>query len=164
MVGTYAGDVREILGSWLDGPRAALTHARERGVNERPEWRGQRLGLPQSGAGAAAGTGRRALAFLLDIVFAALIAAIFTAPDLPRDWSLLSWAVITVVPVSFVGATPGMMMLRIWVARVDGSRTVGPLRAVLRCALTAVIVPAVIWNYDNRSWHDRLSGTVVLQR
>ncbi|WP_433871967.1 hypothetical protein [Saccharopolyspora sp. CA-218241] len=55
-------------------------------------------------------------------------------------------------------------MTRIWVARVDGRSMVGPVRAVLRCALTLVIIPAVVWNFDGRSWHDRWTGTIVLQR
>ncbi|PRW64971.1 hypothetical protein CEP50_00025 [Actinopolyspora mortivallis] len=109
-------------------------------------------------------TGRRAVGFLLDIVLAALVAGLFTAPDLPGNWSLLSWALITVLPVAFFGFTPGMAVAGIWVARVDGSSLVGLPRALLRCVLTAVLVPAVLWNTDGRSWHDRLSGTVVLRR
>jgi hypothetical protein len=27
-----------------------------------------------------------------------------------------------------------------------------------------VIIPAVVWNRDGRSWHDRATGTVVLRR
>ena len=38
------------------------------------------------------------------------------------------------------------------------------LRAILRCVLTALVIPAVVWNFDGRSWHDRWSGTVVLRR
>ncbi|SDK41429.1 RDD family protein [Actinopolyspora mzabensis] len=148
-----------ILGSWLSGP-ASVRESRE------PEqhWRGERLGLPEQGSGSVAPTGRRALGFLVDIVLAALVAGLFTAPELPGNWSLVSWALITVLPVAFFGFTPGMAVTGIWVARVDATQTVGLPRALLRCVLTAVIVPAVLWNLDGRSWHDRLSGTVVLRR
>ncbi|WP_170837406.1 RDD family protein [Actinopolyspora xinjiangensis] len=148
-----------ILGSWLSGPAAV----RESGEPEQ-RWRGERLGLPEQGSGAVAPTGRRALGFLVDIVLAALVAGLFTAPELPGNWSLLSWTLITVLPVAFFGFTPGMAVARVWVARVDGTPAVGLPRALLRCVLTAVIVPAVLWNMDGRSWHDRLSGTVVLRR
>jgi uncharacterized RDD family membrane protein YckC len=153
-----------VIGSWLDGPRAAFNHARDQAEEEQPRWRGERLGLPESGPGSAAPTGRRGLAFLIDIALAAIITAPFTAPNFPGDWSLLTWFLITAVPVSVFGFTPGMALLRIWVARMDGAVMVGPLRAVLRCALTLLIIPAVVWNLDGRAWHDRLTGTVVLRR
>lgn len=148
------------MGSWLDGPGAA----RDKDDSERPRWRGERLGLPQSGPGAAAPTGRRALAFFIDIALGFLVALLFTAPELPMNWSLPAWFVITVVPVSLFGFTPGMAVARIWVARLDGSVMVGPVRALVRGLLTALLVPAVLWNLDGRSWHDRLTGTVVLRR
>ncbi len=148
-----------MIGSWLSGPRAA----REQDDADRPRWRGEWLGLPESGSGSAAPTGKRALAFLLDLGLAMLVAGLFTG-GLPQNWSLLAWFLITVVPVSLFGATPGMVMLKIWVARLDGKAMVGVPRAVARCALTFVIIPAVLWNLDGRSWHDRLTGTVVVRR
>jgi len=147
----------------MSGPAAA----RERAAAEadgRPDWRGQRLGLPASGTGSAAPPGRRALGFLVDVVGAALVAGLFTYPDVPQEWSWLAWLLITVVPVAFFGFTPGMALAGIWVARLDGTVLVGVPRAVVRCALTALLVPAMVWDQDGRSWHDRLSGTVVLRR
>lgn len=146
------------MGSWLDGPRAARDDA------DLPRWRGERLGLPESGPGSAAPTGRRALAFFIDIGLGSLVASLFTAPELPMNWSLLAWFVITVTPVSLFGFTPGMAVTKIWVARMDGQTMVGPLRAVARAVLTVLLIPAVLWNLDGRSWHDRLTGTVVLRR
>ncbi|GAB3281659.1 RDD family protein [Parasphingorhabdus pacifica] len=146
------------MGSWLDGPRAAREDA------DLPRWRGERLGLPESGTGSVAPTGRRALAFFIDIVLGFLVAGLFTAPDLPMNWSLAAWFVITVIPVSLFGVTPGMAMVGIWVARVDGQTMVGPVRAIGRAVLTVLLIPAVLWNLDGRSWHDRLTGTVVVRR
>ncbi len=157
-------DVRNVLGSWLDGPKSAMNQAREQAGENRPAFRGEKLGLPESGPGSAAPLRKRLLAFVVDLVLAALITAAFTAPAYPGDWSLVTWLVITVVPVSFFGATPGMALTKIWVARVDAPKMVGPLRAVLRGLLTVFIIPAVIWNFDGRSWHDRISGTIVLRR
>jgi uncharacterized RDD family membrane protein YckC len=110
-----------------------------------------------------AGTGRRALALFIDLLLAALVAGLFTAPRLPGDWSVLSWAVITVVGTALFGFTPGMAVLGIRVARVDGSALIGVPRAVLRTALIFVIVPAVIWDTDTRGLHDKATGTVVVR-
>lgn len=153
-----------MIGSWLSGPSAALSGAGDEPGDDRPQWRGQRLGLPESGTGSAAPPGRRAVGFAVDVVLSALIAGMFTYPQLPQGWSWVVWFVITVLPVSVFGFTPGMAVARVWVARVDGTALVGVPRALLRCALTALLVPAVLWNLDGRSWHDRLSGTVVLRR
>jgi uncharacterized RDD family membrane protein YckC len=122
------------------------------------------LGLPENGAGSVAATGRRVLALLIDFVLAALVAGLFTAPRLPGNWSVLSWAVISIVGTALFGFTPGMAALRIRVARVDGSALIGVPRAVLRTALIFLIVPAVIWDADTRGLHDKATGTVVLRR
>jgi uncharacterized RDD family membrane protein YckC len=143
----------------LSGPRAA----RQQDDSDLPRWRGERFGLPASGAGSAAPTGRRALGFFIDILLAALVAALFTG-GIPGNWSLVAWLIITVVPVSFFGFTPGMAVARIWVARLDGAVMVGVPRALVRCVLTFLVIPAVLWNLDGRAWHDRLTGTVVLRR
>jgi hypothetical protein len=157
----YAGEVKWI-GSWLSGPRAALEPTE--GDDDRPqEWRGQRLGLPRGGPGSVASPGSRAAAFVIDAVLAALVAGLFTAPELPQNWSLLSWFLITVVAVSFFGFTPGMGALGIRVVRMDGAAMVGPLRAVPRTILTGLIIPAVVVNDDGRGLHDRAVGTIVVR-
>jgi uncharacterized RDD family membrane protein YckC len=78
-------------------------------------------------------------------------------------WAMLVWFVITVGAVSFFGFTAGMAALGIRVARLDGATMVGPLRAIPRTLLTAVIIPAAIWDADGRGMHDKAVGTVVLR-
>lgn len=126
-------------------------------------WPGESLGLPEQGPGSVAPLGARALAFVIDIVLAALVAGLFTAPELPRNWSLLSWFVMTAGMVAFFGFTPGMAVLGIRVARVDGASMVGVIRAVPRTVLTGLVLPAVAVNADGRGWHDRAFGTVVVR-
>ena len=127
------------------------------------KWRGERLGLPEAGPGSVASFGSRVLALLIDGVLAALIAFAFTAPRWPQNWSLVPWFVITVATVSFIGCTPGMWLLGIRVARLDGATMVGPIRAIPRTIMVAVIIPAVIFDADGRGLHDRAVGTVVLR-
>lgn len=110
------------------------------------------------------------MALLADLVFASLLTMIFTSPDYSdltamqqhNLWSLVAWSVITVVPVTFSGFTPGMGVVGVRVARLDGAAVVGLWRAVLRCALTFFVLPAAVRNADNRGWHDRLTNTVVV--
>ncbi len=118
-----------------------------------------------------AGTGIRFLALLIDLVLASLVTSVFYRPEFgdPETmrafnyWALLVWFVVTSVGVSLGGFTPAMALLGMRVMRMDGSTVVGPLRAVPRTALIALIIPAAIWDKDGRGLHDKLLGTVVLR-
>lgn len=141
------------------------------GSKEPPRWRGERLGLPESGVGSVARGGSRVLALLVDLVLASLVTSLFFRPDFQDPavmqtfnlWSIVVWAVITVIPVAFFGFTPGMAATGIRVGRLDGASMPGLWRAVVRSALTFLIIPAAVRNLDGRSWLDRLTATVVIR-
>ncbi|NKQ59320.1 RDD family protein [Amycolatopsis sp. K13G38] len=127
--------------------------------------------MPEGGVGSVARGGSRLLGFLIDLVFASLVTSLFFRPNLQDTalmqtynlWSAAVWAVLTVLPVAFFGYTPGMAVLGIRVARLDGATMTGLWRALVRAALTVVILPAVIRNADGRSWLDRITETVVIR-
>ncbi len=123
---------------------------------------GQGLGLPATGVGSVASTGRRAAAFAIDIVLSALAAWAFTAPEPPKNVSLLVWAVMTVLTVGLFGITPGQAMLGIRVVPMSGGNFVG-LWAIPRTLLVFLIVPPLLQNSDGRGLHDRLCRTIVLR-
>lgn len=147
----------------MSGPRAAAGPGDSRPGAGGQKWRGERLGLPESGPGSVASLNQRALGFAIDAILAGGVAGLFTYPHLPQNWSLLSWFLITVVGVAFFGATPGHMAVGARVARVDGQRMVGLPLAVLRTALLGLVIPAVIWNADARGLHDRAARVIVLR-
>jgi uncharacterized RDD family membrane protein YckC len=134
-------------------------------------WPGQKFGLPESGVGSAASGGARLLGLVVDLVIAALVTAVFLRPSLQDPvamqnfnlWSGGVWAAISVVSAGLFGFTPGMGVVGVRVARLDGGALVGPLRALVRAALTFVIIPAAVRNADGRSGLDRLTGTVVIR-
>jgi uncharacterized RDD family membrane protein YckC len=154
-------------GSWLSGPSAAHDPA-ERTTQA---WPGERLGLPKEGPGAAASRGARLAALFIDFVIAALVTSLFVRMDIQQPevmghfnrWAIAVWFLISVGAISLFGFTAGMAALGIRAVRLDGSPMVGPLRAILRAALTAIIIPAAIWDADNRGLHDKAAGTIVLR-
>ena len=157
------------FGTWLAGGTAAAQSGTNAAKPDDEDARhpGQRYGLPATGVGSVAALWRRLLAFVIDCVFAALITSLFVHPDLAHPqttnyWSVLTWFLITVIGIGFFAATPGMTLLRIRVARVDGADYVWPLRAAVRAVLVAFVVPAVIWDLDRRGLHDKVAGTIVL--
>jgi uncharacterized RDD family membrane protein YckC len=142
-------------GTWLSGLGAA-------GIDTRPPGghRGARLGLPEDGPGSVATFGRRAAAYVLDAVIAALVAGAFVQP--PELWSFVPLAVAYVLLVPLVGQTPGMRLLKLRLVTVAG----GPLslpRAVLRFVLLSLLLPAVISDPDGRGLHDKAAGSVVVR-
>ena len=127
--------------------------------------RGASLGLPDSGPGSLESFGTRVIAYFVDALIAAVTAALFTAPSLPGNWSLLSFGLIYVVSLIAFGQTPGMRLLGLRLAHPREGQRLAAWRAVVRTALLMLLVPALVVDADGRGLHDRLTGTaVVLER
>jgi uncharacterized RDD family membrane protein YckC len=156
--------VSKTTGSWLSG-----------GIGEAgddpQEWPGERLGLPKDGPGSIATRGVRLLALLIDFILMALVASLFVEfdvnnPEVMRQFQFVAslvWFVITSVMISLFGFTAGKALLGLRVVRLDGKPMVGPLRAVPRTLLTALLLPAAIGDADSRGLHDKATGTVVVR-
>ena len=125
--------------------------------------RGAALGLPAEGPGSLASFGQRSLAFVVDALAAALIAGLVTAPELPRNWSLLSFGLITVVFLLLTGQTPGMRVLGLRLAHPRPQGRVAVWRAVVRTGLLMLLLPALVVDSDGRGLHDRLTDTAVVR-
>ena len=128
---------------------------------------GERFGAAATGRGAAAGFGRRLAALTLDWLLGYLIAGLFAGPDALASpnfsWTVMGvWFVLTAVAVAAFGITPGMAVLGIRVAPLR-SNLVGVPRAVLRTALLALVLPALVRDADGRGWHDRAADTIVVR-
>jgi uncharacterized RDD family membrane protein YckC len=124
--------------------------------------RGASLGLPGDGPGSLAPFGTRVLAFLVDAFLSAVLAAFFTAPDLPGNWSLLSFAVVYVVFLVAIGQTPGMKVTGLRLAHPRPAARLAPWRAVVRTGLLMLLVPALVVDADGRGLHDRVTDTAVV--
>ena len=140
-------------GSWLSGVPSASTQ-------DPPRWRGERLGLPASGPGSAAGFGRRLGAITIDWLPCSVLAQAFTSN--PGLSALVLFALLTVVSVSAVGCTPGHAAVGLRVAMLDGSRA-GFGSAVIRTVLICLVIPPLLTDVNGRGLHDRAAGTVVLR-
>ena len=152
-------------GTWLSGLAAA-------GVDTRPDggWRGRRWGLPPEGPGAVATTGSRVAAFVLDVVFSALIGALVrqvldgrTTTDLGLA-DEVAFAVQVLLLTALTGQSLGKRVLGIRVVRLaeqDGPP--GFLPAAIRTALVMLVLPAVFMDRDGRGLHDKAAGTLVVR-
>jgi uncharacterized RDD family membrane protein YckC len=134
-------------------------------------YRGEKIGLPQTGRGSLAPTGPRLLAFVVDTIASGLVAALFVhhksggsfADRLPGSWSLIPFAVDYVLGVLVAGRTLGMYLTGLRVVRVSQDVAIDPLRIIARTALLCLFVPALIFDRDGRGMHDRLTDTAVVR-
>ncbi|GAB3666148.1 RDD family protein [Actinocorallia lasiicapitis] len=145
-------------GTWLSGARAAGADL---------GYPGQQLGLPERGKGSVASYARRLVALLIDWFLSMLIASALASSF---DWSngtrskitLLIFVVQATVLIAFAGTTLGKRIAGLHVARLDGQR-VGLPWSLARALLTALVVPALLWDRDHRGLHDRATNTIVLE-
>lgn len=133
------------------------------GAGSSPPQRGASLGLPAGGPGSLASFGSRIGAFLVDAAVSFGLAAVFTAPQLPRNWVLVPFGLVTVLSLVAVGQTPGMRLLGLRLAHPREGARLALWRAVVRTALLMLLVPALVVDADGRGLHDRLTGTAVLR-
>ncbi|GAA3021743.1 RDD family protein [Microbacterium dextranolyticum] len=132
---------------------------------------GERLGLPASGSGSIARPGRRIAALAIDYVASTIVAMAFFGYNqfaLPSEAGatqfapMLVFAAVNVLFLPTLGGTPGHRLLGLRLHLVGGG-WVGPWRPIVRTVLLCIVIPAVVWDADQRGLHDKAAGTVLLR-
>ncbi|GAB3599362.1 RDD family protein [Microbacterium tumbae] len=132
---------------------------------------GERLGLPETGAGSIGRVGRRVAALAIDYLAATIIATGFLGYEqfaLPTEAGfaqftpLIVFAVLQILFIPTVGGSPGHRIVGLRVVSARGGWA-GLWRPIVRTLLLVVVIPAVIWDADQRGLHDKLAGTVLLR-
>ncbi|MFF0816972.1 RDD family protein [Rhodococcus sp. NPDC003318] len=151
-----------MTGSWLSGPSAALPLD-----DDGTKYRGERIGLPETGPGSLVGSGRRLGALMLDWLMAGGVSILILGGDaLDSRLSsviLMVWFVVGVVTVTLFSFTPGQYIVGLQVARIDKPVGVGIVRALARQVLLVFMVPPLITDTDGRGMHDRATGTALVR-
>lgn len=121
---------------------------------------GERLGFPRVGSGSIARPGRRVAALAIDWACAVLVSIAFFAYD-----ALATTVIFAIVQIAFLptlGGSPGHRLLGMRLQLVGGG-WVGLWRPIVRTVLLCLVIPAVIWDADQRGLHDKAAGTVLLR-
>lgn len=125
------------------------------------QWPGERLGFNREGHGSIARPGRRIAALLIDF---AVCYVVYLAFFFGNDWaSLVIFVIEQIVLLVTLGGGIGHLLLGLRLVRLNGGYA-GWWRPILRTVLLVVIIPAVIWDSDQRGLHDVFSGTVLVKR
>lgn len=125
---------------------------------------GERLGLPASGVGSVARAGPRVLAFVVDSVVANVVVLVALGSQGPGGlYVLAAFAALIWLGTALVAGSIGHQVAGLAVMRVDRS-PVGWWRALIRTLLACLLIPAAIWDRDQRGLHDMAAQTVLVQR
>ncbi|WP_460720707.1 RDD family protein [Microbacterium aureliae] len=115
--------------------------------------------MPREGAGSLARVGRRVAALFLDYGAAYLLSGFF-------GWDALAiltiFAIIQIVFIPTLQGSPGHRLFGMRLVRLDGAWT-GLWRPILRTLLLILVIPALIWDADQRGLHDKAAGTVLIR-
>lgn len=132
---------------------------------------GERLGLPRTGSGSVARVGRRIGALLIDYTAATIIATAFlgfnqfalpSEAGLTQFTPLVVFALLQILFIPTAGGSPGHRILGMRLVSLDGG-WVGLWRPIVRTLLLIVVIPAVIWDEDQRGLHDKAVRTVLVR-
>ena len=123
--------------------------------------------MPERGPGSLASLGRRLVALLVDwlvcnVIAAGLLHYRLGESGLGSFKPLAVFVLMNVLLVGTLGSTIGHRLLGLRVVRLDGA-SAGPLFAVVRTVLLALVIPAAIWDRDTRGFHDKIAGTVLVR-
>lgn len=128
------------------------------------EWPGERLGLPESGPRSVTRIGRRIVAVLVDWGIAMLIALLLA----PYDSGAYSWAtylifvLMQILLIPTLGGSIGHLLMGSRVVPLSGG-WIGPWRPVARTLMLALVIPVLVWDSDQRGFHDKIAGTVLVR-
>ncbi|MEO7374182.1 MAG: RDD family protein [Terrimesophilobacter sp.] len=123
-------------------------------------WPGERLGLPESGRRSIGRLGRRAVALAIDWGLSVLVSVAFFDYS---PWATLDvYAVTQIVFLATAGGSIGHLVTGMRVVPRSGG-WIGLWRPIVRTVLICLVIPAVIWDKDQRGVHDRVAGTVLIR-
>ncbi len=130
-------------------------------TGETSRWPGERLGLPETGPRSVARIGRRLAALAIDWAASALVSFAFF--DYDGFATLALFAATQIVFLALLNGSVGHIILGMRVVPLSGG-WVGLWRPVVRTLLICLVIPAVIWDTDQRGLHDKIAGTVLVRR
>ncbi|MHA3725172.1 RDD family protein [Leucobacter sp. HY1910] len=130
---------------------------------EPSEWPGERLGLPESGERSVARLGRRVVAIIIDWAIAAVPVYLFLGGYYAQWWwQPLIFAVMQIVLIPTIGGSIGHRIMGLRVLPIAGG-WIGPWRPVVRTVLLCLAIPVLVWDSDQRGFHDKIAGTILLR-
>lgn len=86
----------------------------------------------------------------------------------PFDSSVNTWATylaflaMQIIFIPTIGGSIGHRLLRMRVVSLAGG-WIGPWRPIVRTLLLGIVIPLLVWDSDQRAFHDKIAGTVLIR-
>ncbi|GAB3126109.1 RDD family protein [Glaciibacter psychrotolerans] len=116
--------------------------------------------MPQTGPRSVGRLGRRLAAVAIDWALATAASALFFNYDTLAISLIFVGMQIVFIPT--LGGSIGQRMLGMRVVALAGG-WVGLWRPIVRSILLGIVVPALVWDSDQRGFHDKIAGTVLIR-
>jgi uncharacterized RDD family membrane protein YckC len=126
------------------------------------EWPGKRLGLPANGPRSIGRLGRRLAALAIDWLVASGVTVLFFGVEAQLQ-TVGIFAVLQIVFISTLSGSIGHLIVGLRVVPLD-PRWIGIVKPIVRTLLLSIVIPAVIWDTDQRGLHDKIAGTILVRR
>lgn len=139
------------------------------------QYRGNRLGLPESGAGSVPGVSRRLVGLVLDWMLAVMVAwavygvglvgaGLTTQQEIVpvvSNTALLVFALMNILLLTLFGTTVGRRLVGVGITATGERSWPWFVSMTVRTLLLCLVIPAVIYDRDTRGLHDRAAGTIA---
>jgi uncharacterized RDD family membrane protein YckC len=122
--------------------------------------------LPAAGPHSVARVGRRVLALIIDWAIAVAITCVvfgYTLLDYDGFRVLMIFVGLQIVLTITMGGSIGYRLLGLRLITITGG-WVGFWRPIVRALLLGIVLPALVWDSDQRGFHDKIAGTVLIRR
>ncbi len=131
---------------------------------------GERLGLPETGTRSVGRIGRRIAAIAIDWAIAVGATMLVSGRDYfsltsapSGQFGILGvFVILQVVSIMVIGGSLGHRLCGMHLVTVRGTHP-GLWRPIVRSLLLAIVLPAIVWDSDQRGFHDKISGTMLLR-
>lgn len=130
---------------------------------EPSKWPGERLGLPERGPRSVGRIGRRFVAIIIDWAIASVLTLLVPAEGSGAAFVTLGiFAVMQMLFIPTLGGSIGHRILGLRVVPISGG-WVGWWRPIVRTVLILLVIPLLVWDSDQRGFHDKIAGTVLVR-
>lgn len=129
---------------------------------EPSKWPGERLGLPETGQGSVARVGRRIGAIVIDWAIAMLVSSWLVTGSAQALVTLGVFACAQTLFIPTLGGSLGHLVFGMRIVPIAGG-WVGIWRPIIRTLLLCLVIPVVVWDSDQRGFHDKIPGTVLVR-
>lgn len=104
--------------------------------------------------------GRRLVGVAIDWALAVAASNIFFHYDALA--TTVIFVVLQLIFIPTIGGSIGHRAVGLRVVPLAGG-WIGPWRGIVRSVLLGIVLPAVVWDSDQRGFHDKIAGTVLIR-